>query len=137
MVNIDELEADQRRALDQLAPTVQRLGLYLAGGTALAFHLHHRHSRDVDLFSLQLEGRERDKIGRTRILLTCPDPGARCHCVSPHRLSTPGYSSPANPENIPCSFKNAAENRFLLKSAPPRVSESPPKRPAHPESQPP
>lgn len=53
MADIDELEADQQRALDRVAPLVLRLGLYLAGGTALAFHLHHRHSRDLDLFSLQ------------------------------------------------------------------------------------
>ena len=55
MVDFDELEADQRRALDHVAPIVHRLGLYLAGGAALAFHLHHRQSRDLDLFSLQPE----------------------------------------------------------------------------------
>lgn len=53
MVDVDELEADQRRALDRVAPIVHRLGLYLAGGTALAFHLRHRHSRDLGLFSLE------------------------------------------------------------------------------------
>lgn len=53
MADVDELEADQRRALDCVAPLTHQLGLYLAGGTALAFHLHHRYSRDVDFFSFQ------------------------------------------------------------------------------------
>lgn len=52
MADADELETDQRRALDRVAPIARQLGLYLAGGTGLAFHLHHRHSRDIDLFSL-------------------------------------------------------------------------------------
>jgi len=45
------LAEDQRRALDRLKPAASALGLYLAGGTALTFHLGHRLSRDVDLFS--------------------------------------------------------------------------------------
>jgi hypothetical protein len=48
-----ELAEEQRRALDRLRPLAERLGLYLAGGTALSFHLGHRLSRDVDLFSLE------------------------------------------------------------------------------------
>src|SRR5438445_13169078 len=51
MAESHELAEDQRRALDRLKPSVERLGLYLAGGTALSFHLGHRVSRDVDLFS--------------------------------------------------------------------------------------
>jgi hypothetical protein len=51
MAGPHELAEDQRRALDRLRPSVEALGLYLAGGTALAFHLGHRLSRDVDLFS--------------------------------------------------------------------------------------
>jgi hypothetical protein len=47
-----ELPQNQRSALDNLKPLSERLGLYLAGGTALAFHLGHRVSRDLDLFSL-------------------------------------------------------------------------------------
>lgn len=42
---------EQLRALGRLKPGAQALGLYLAGGTALSFHLQHRRSRDVDLFS--------------------------------------------------------------------------------------
>lgn len=51
MAESHELAKDQRRALDRLKPGVEDLGLYLAGGTALSFHLGHRLSRDVDLFS--------------------------------------------------------------------------------------
>lgn len=42
----------QRRALDRLrgVPGIERF--YLAGGTAVAFHLHHRASADLDLFSV-------------------------------------------------------------------------------------
>jgi hypothetical protein len=48
-----ELPEKQRRALSDLKPLSERLGLYLAGGTALAFHLGHRVSHDLDLFSLR------------------------------------------------------------------------------------
>ncbi|HSN97527.1 MAG TPA: nucleotidyl transferase AbiEii/AbiGii toxin family protein [Candidatus Nanopelagicales bacterium] len=45
----------QRRALDRLSalPAVQ--DYYLAGGTAIALHLQHRRSLDLDLFSLSRE----------------------------------------------------------------------------------
>jgi hypothetical protein len=52
MAKPTELPENQRSALDNLKPLGERLGLYLAGGTALAFHLGHRVSRDLDLFSL-------------------------------------------------------------------------------------
>ena len=55
MAKPNEPTAAQHRALDRVRPLTERLRLYLAGGTALAFHLHHRTSRDVDLFSLQPE----------------------------------------------------------------------------------
>jgi Nucleotidyl transferase AbiEii toxin, Type IV TA system len=55
MADVEQLETDQRRALDRVAPIVHRSRLYLAGGAALTFHLHHRQSRDVDLFSLEPE----------------------------------------------------------------------------------
>jgi hypothetical protein len=45
------LPAEQLRALDRLKPLSQALGLYLAGGTAIAVHLGHRVSRDIDLFT--------------------------------------------------------------------------------------
>lgn len=44
------LTAPQRAALDALAPLV-RSDFYLGGGVAVALRLHHRQSRDLDLFS--------------------------------------------------------------------------------------
>jgi nucleotidyltransferase AbiEii toxin of type IV toxin-antitoxin system len=46
------LAKEQRRALDRLkgVPGIERF--YLAGGSAVASHLHHRLSADLDLFSL-------------------------------------------------------------------------------------
>jgi len=46
-----ELSEEQHRALARLRAPSERLGLYLAGGTALTIHLGHRTSRDLDLFS--------------------------------------------------------------------------------------
>lgn len=43
---------EQQRALDRIRDAAGSEGLYLAGGSAIAFHLHHRRSLDVDLFSL-------------------------------------------------------------------------------------
>jgi predicted nucleotidyltransferase component of viral defense system len=45
------LPEEQRRTLDRLKPASEELGLYLAGGTAIALHLGHRISRDLDLFT--------------------------------------------------------------------------------------
>jgi hypothetical protein len=49
------LAKEQRRALDRLriVPGIERF--YLAGGSAIAAHLHHRRSADLDLFSLSEE----------------------------------------------------------------------------------
>jgi len=46
------LAKEQRRALDRLkgVPGIERF--YLVGGSAIASHLHHRRSIDLDLFSL-------------------------------------------------------------------------------------
>lgn len=43
----------QLRALDRLKRLKSLSGFYLAGGTAIAFHLGHRRSLDLDLFSRQ------------------------------------------------------------------------------------
>ncbi len=40
----------QRRVLDQLGPLLSPQGHFLAGGTAVALHLGHRHSVDLDWF---------------------------------------------------------------------------------------
>jgi hypothetical protein len=50
-----ELSEAQRSTLDRLRPASERLGLYLAGGTAIAIHLGHRTSHDLDLFSREAE----------------------------------------------------------------------------------
>ena len=41
----------QQRVLAQLGPVVAQLGFYLAGGTAVALHLGHRRSVDLDWFA--------------------------------------------------------------------------------------
>ncbi len=46
------LSSDQLRALDRLSGGVALRGFYLAGGTAIASHLHHRRSLDLDFFSV-------------------------------------------------------------------------------------
>lgn len=43
------LPKDAQKAWTTLAPLLPR-DLYLAGGTAVAVHLHHRESRDLDFF---------------------------------------------------------------------------------------
>jgi hypothetical protein len=45
------LEESQLRALARLRPLAALDGFYLAGGCAVAFHLGHRVSRDLDLFA--------------------------------------------------------------------------------------
>ncbi|HKG03583.1 MAG TPA: nucleotidyl transferase AbiEii/AbiGii toxin family protein [Conexibacter sp.] len=46
------LPPETARAWSELAPLLPS-GAYLAGGTGLAAHIHHRVSRDLDLFSHQ------------------------------------------------------------------------------------
>lgn len=71
MANSTRLSADQRSALVRLKPLSERLRLYLAGGTAVAFHLGHRVSRDLDLFSvfpdLDLEVAQTAAVGLTDV----------------------------------------------------------------------
>ena len=43
----------QSRALGRIAEFAESRGLYLVGGTALAFYLGHRTSADLDLFGLE------------------------------------------------------------------------------------
>lgn len=51
MAHPDEILEQQYRTLDRLKPITKKYNMYLAGGTALAFYLRHRVSRDLDLFS--------------------------------------------------------------------------------------
>jgi hypothetical protein len=45
------LSDSQRRVLPKIGPLLTKWGFYLAGGTALALHLGHRKSVDLDWFS--------------------------------------------------------------------------------------
>jgi hypothetical protein len=45
------LPAEQVTVLRQLGPVAQTLGFYLGGGTAVAIHLGHRQSLDLDWFT--------------------------------------------------------------------------------------
>lgn len=45
------LPETERQALAALAPSASRAGFYLAGGTAVAIHLGHRQSVDLDFFT--------------------------------------------------------------------------------------
>lgn len=49
------LAPEQRIALDRVATLAEARSLYLAGGSAVAFHLAHRRSADLDLFSTTAE----------------------------------------------------------------------------------
>ncbi|HTM45455.1 MAG TPA: nucleotidyl transferase AbiEii/AbiGii toxin family protein, partial [Polyangiaceae bacterium] len=53
MEDAADLAPEQLRALDLLTKVPALAGYYLAGGTAIALHLHHRQSRDLDFFSLE------------------------------------------------------------------------------------
>lgn len=52
MAGTTRLSEPQRRALDRLSAIPLVGGFYLAGVTAIAMHLGHRTSRDLDFFSL-------------------------------------------------------------------------------------
>ena len=41
----------QERVLSEIGPLLTRRGFYLAGGTAVALHLGHRRSVDLDWFT--------------------------------------------------------------------------------------
>ena len=53
MADTSRLPEPQRRALDRLKAVPTMAEFYLAGGTAVAVHLGHRISRDLDFFSVR------------------------------------------------------------------------------------
>jgi hypothetical protein len=55
MGDAPDLADEHRRALDRLSHCPPVTGFYLAGGTAIAFHLHHRQSLDLDFFSFKAD----------------------------------------------------------------------------------
>ena len=64
------LAPEQDRALERLSRVAGIERFYLAGGSAVAWHLHHRISRDIDLFSAA--GTEDLGELRERITATVP-----------------------------------------------------------------
>lgn len=69
---------DQRRVLARLSRIVRERGLYLAGGVAVAHHLGHRRSRDLDFFS----GTSELELESLRAEILATDAGARVLSVS-------------------------------------------------------
>jgi hypothetical protein len=65
------LGSAQSRALSALGPALSRRGFYLGGGTAVALHLGHRRSHDLDWFT----GRRYDDM--TALLADLRDDGIR------------------------------------------------------------
>jgi hypothetical protein len=51
MMHLEVLPPDQRNALRHLGPAAKESGFYLGGGTAVAVHLGHRQSLDLDWFT--------------------------------------------------------------------------------------
>ena len=51
MMHLEVLPPDQQNALRQLGPAAKDQGFYLGGGTAVAVHLGHRQSIDLDWFT--------------------------------------------------------------------------------------
>ncbi len=56
-----DLAEEQQRALERLRAVRALDDYYLAGGSAVAYHLHHRRSRDIDLFSMH-GGADLDRV---------------------------------------------------------------------------
>lgn len=50
-LHLEVLPPEQRDALSRLGPVVDDRGFYLGGGTAVALHLGHRRSVDLDWFT--------------------------------------------------------------------------------------
>ena len=58
-----KLAPEQQRTLARLTAVPELSGFYLAGGTAIAHHLNHRTSVDLDLFS-RTDDVDLDAVGR-------------------------------------------------------------------------
>jgi hypothetical protein len=108
MANRPGLAQEQLRALARLKALSTLSGFYLAGGTGIACHLHHRVSRDLDLFTMpsagKLESVQRELtaalpsvevIGRTDAALQVKIDGFPIDLVVyPHALLEPTSSVP-------------------------------------------
>lgn len=101
------LAEEQQRALERLSAIPALAGYYLAGGSAVAYHLGHRRSRDVDLFSpgggadldrvadaVTATGQDARMLGRTDAALRLVVCGAAVDVVDyAHPLLEPPVSS--------------------------------------------
>lgn len=67
MARATGLSQAQLAALARLKPLVEGLGLHLVGGSAIAVHLGHRRSVDLDLFSLE-PGLDLERVRRGLIV---------------------------------------------------------------------
>jgi hypothetical protein len=64
--HLEVLEAGQHAVLQRMAAPVANEGFYLGGGTAIALHLGHRKSVDLDWFSFERVEDPRRLVGRLR-----------------------------------------------------------------------
>lgn len=57
--HLESLSRRQQRVLAEIGPVLTKRGFYLAGGTAVALHLGHRRSVDLDWFAPEFPEPER------------------------------------------------------------------------------
>jgi hypothetical protein len=98
------LPAEQRDVLCQLGPVAHDLGFYLGGGTAVAIHLGHRQSLDLDWFTGQGIG---DPL---ELAKDVQSRGVDLQATSTHRRTLHGAAA-----GVRVSF---LESRYLLLSPP-------------------
>ncbi len=67
-LHVEVMRPDQVRVLARLAPLASELGFYLAGGTAVALHLGHRRSFDLDWFAPSEPSNDEALVARLRAL---------------------------------------------------------------------
>jgi hypothetical protein len=90
---------EQRQVIGQLGPYTLKKGLYLAGGTAVALHLGHRKSIDLDWFSLDqipdaMAVAEEIRSGGIPLLLSSTERGALHGTISGVRISLIEFRHP-------------------------------------------
>lgn len=112
----------QRKVLDKLAPLIAD-AFYLAGGAAIAARLHHRQSRDLDLFSAEnpvdritaIEGIEGATIiGRARGTIHLAIDGVP---VSLLQYPYPMLQAPERVEGLPIPLASVADLACMKLSA--------------------
>jgi len=107
---MDSLPEAQQKLLHLLAPRMEALGYYLAGGTALAIYFEHRLSVDLDWFTQKHMGDAMQLAGNLRteldISITSTAPGTLHAEAEQVRLSFLEYPYPLiNPISVSNEFK--------------------------------